>query len=89
MGEPLVYTVEEVAAELRIGRSAAYEAVRRGEIPAVRVGRAWRIPRHQLEALLGLKNGDGPAEEPGHRENQTKEEQSASEEQDIRGPARR
>ncbi len=37
-----VYTVEETARLLRIGRSAAYEAVRRGEIPALRFGRRLR-----------------------------------------------
>jgi excisionase family DNA binding protein len=61
-------TVEEAARELRIGRSAAYEAVRRGQLPAVRIGRSLRVPRHQLEALLERKNGDGPAGMPSHRE---------------------
>jgi excisionase family DNA binding protein len=37
-------TVEEAARELRIGRSAAYEAVRRGQLPAVRIGRSLRVP---------------------------------------------
>lgn len=51
---PQVLTVDEVAAFLRIGRSAAYEAVRRGEIPAIRVGRRLRVPRDRLlqELLL-------------------------------------
>jgi excisionase family DNA binding protein len=31
-----VLTVEEAAALLRIGRSAAYQAVRRGEIPSLK-----------------------------------------------------
>jgi excisionase family DNA binding protein len=49
---PVVLTVEEAAKELRIGRSAAYAAVRRGELPVIRVGRILRVPRHRLEALL-------------------------------------
>jgi excisionase family DNA binding protein len=61
--EPLVLTVEEAAEALRIGRTAAYDAVRRGDIPSVRIGRSVRVPRHQLEALLGLRNGDDPANE--------------------------
>ena len=56
-GMPPVLTVEEAAAALRIGRSAAYEAVRSGELPAVRIGRSIRVPRHRLEVLLGLENG--------------------------------
>ncbi len=52
---PLVLTIEETASALRIGRSAAYEAVARGEIPAVRIGRRLRVPRHALELLLSAK----------------------------------
>jgi excisionase family DNA binding protein len=53
---PAVLTVEEAAAVLRIGRSAAYEAVKVGEIPSIRIGRSLRIPKHQLERLLGHEN---------------------------------
>lgn len=59
MTQPLVLTVEEAAEALRIGRTAAYEAARRGDLPTVRIGRSLRVPRHQLEALLGLENGPG------------------------------
>ena len=65
--QPLVLTVEEAARALRIGRGAAYEAVRQGSIPAVRIGRTLRIPRHGLLALLGEQdpptNGDAPVDE--------------------------
>lgn len=53
---PAVLTVEEAETLLRIGRSAAYEGVRSGEIPSIKVGRSIRIPRHRLEQLLGLHN---------------------------------
>ena len=56
---PLVLTVEETAKLLRIGRSAAYDAARRGEIPAVRIGRSLRVPRHALEAMLAEAGGEG------------------------------
>lgn len=62
-GLPLILTVEETAAFLRIGRSCAYEAIRAGEIPSVRIGRSIRVPRCRLEALLGPENGDGPEDE--------------------------
>jgi len=55
---PLTYTVEEVAALLRVGRSAAYAAVRAGDIPSIRVGRSIRVPRFQLERMLGLAQND-------------------------------
>lgn len=54
-----VYTVEEAARLLRIGRSAAYEAVRRGQIPAVRLGRRLRVPRIALEHLLSRPPDSG------------------------------
>ncbi len=63
-----VLTVEEAAHLLRIGRSAAYAAVRTGEIPSVRVGRTLRIPRYGLERMLGHPNGDGLAVEAADHE---------------------
>lgn len=58
---PAVLTVEEAAAVLRIGRSAAYASVRAGDIPSIRVGRSIRISRFALEQLLGLQNDNDPA----------------------------
>jgi excisionase family DNA binding protein len=49
--EPTV-TVDRAAAVLGIGRSAAYDAVRRGEIPALRFGRRLVVPSAALVALL-------------------------------------
>jgi excisionase family DNA binding protein len=46
-------TVEEAAEVLRISRSAAYRAVSRGEIPALRVGRSVRVLTWKLRELLG------------------------------------
>lgn len=71
MRDPLVYTVEEAAEALRIGRTQAYELARTGGLPTVRLGRSLRVPRHQLEALIGLENGDGPADGRPVRENTT------------------
>jgi excisionase family DNA binding protein len=48
----LTLTVEEVAATLGISRAFAYEAVRRGEIPSIRIGRRVLVPRAALEKLL-------------------------------------
>lgn len=48
----LVYTVDEAADVLGIGRTSAYEAVRRGEIPSIRVGRRLMVPKAQLDRLL-------------------------------------
>ena len=49
----LTLTVEETAEILGVSRTFAYEAVRRGEIPSVRIGRRILIPKVALERLLG------------------------------------
>ncbi len=48
----LTFTVEEVAKMLGIGRNSAYEAVARGEIPTIRVGKRLLVPKAALEKLL-------------------------------------
>jgi excisionase family DNA binding protein len=50
--EAVTITVDEAATRLRIGRNQAYEAVRRGDIPAIRVGARWLVPTVALERLL-------------------------------------
>jgi excisionase family DNA binding protein len=48
----LVLTVTEAAQLLKIGRSCAYEAVRNGQLPVIRMGRRILVPRAALERLL-------------------------------------
>ncbi len=50
--ERLVYTVAEVQELLGLSRGLAYEAINRGEIPSLRIGRRILIPRAALERLL-------------------------------------
>lgn len=45
--------VEEAASLLGIGRSAAYEAARRGQLPARRLGRRFFVPVPALLEWLG------------------------------------
>lgn len=47
-------TVEETATLLGLGRSAAYEAARRGDIPTRRLGRRVIVPVPALLSWLGL-----------------------------------
>jgi excisionase family DNA binding protein len=49
---PEVLTVREAAAILRVGRNQLYQAVARGEVGAVRIGRSIRIPTQALLDLL-------------------------------------
>lgn len=48
-----VLGVEEAGRMLGLGRSAAYEAVKRGDLPALRIGRRLVVPRARLAAMLG------------------------------------
>jgi len=50
--ERLTLTVEEAAKLLGIGRQLAYERVKTGEIPAIKIGRRLLVPRSALEKLL-------------------------------------
>ena len=50
--ESLVLTIQEAAEILRIGKSAAYEAARTGELPVIQFGRRKLVPRAALEKLL-------------------------------------
>jgi excisionase family DNA binding protein len=52
MIRPTVYTVREVARILRLGKISVYQAIEKGEIPCIRIGRRILIPRHALECLL-------------------------------------
>lgn len=50
--QPLTLTIPEVAQRLGIGRSCAYEAVRKGEIPSIRVGRRIVVPAEWVAMAL-------------------------------------
>lgn len=52
MGDRELLTVEEAQHVLGIGRSKAYEMIRRGELPALRMGRLVRIPRGALRRWI-------------------------------------
>ncbi len=50
--ERVTFTVEETAKLLGIGRQLAYDRVKTGEIPVIKVGRRLLVPRRALEKLL-------------------------------------
>ena len=51
-GECMTVSVEEAGKALGCSRNIAYEAVRRGEIPVIRIGKLLRVPKAALERLL-------------------------------------
>ena len=50
--EKLTLNINEVAAALGISRNAAYQACKKGEIPAIRIGKRLLVPKNQLERML-------------------------------------
>jgi excisionase family DNA binding protein len=45
---PIILRVSEVAEVLRVDPDTVYSMIRRGELPVIRVGRAFRFSRDQL-----------------------------------------
>lgn len=45
---PMILRVSEVAEVLRVDPDTVYSMIRRGELPVIRVGRAFRFSREQL-----------------------------------------
>lgn len=49
---PSLLTVEELAEQLRIGRSSAYTLVKSRQIRSIRIGRTIRIPRNAVSEFI-------------------------------------
>lgn len=52
---PRFLTVPEVAAELRLTEQATRGLIRRGDLPAVKLGKVYRLPRAELEQRLAAR----------------------------------
>ena len=51
---PVVLTAAEAMDILGVGKNTMYRLLKTGELPAVRIGRAWRINLENLQAFLAL-----------------------------------
>lgn len=51
-------SIQEAARLLGIGRTQAYEAAHRGELPVIKIGRRLLVPRPAFDRLI---NGEGAA----------------------------
>ena len=47
-----VMNVDEVARYLRVVPDTIYRKARRGEIPAIKMGKVWRFPKETLDKWL-------------------------------------
>lgn len=52
MSDRKTITVPEAGEQLGLGRNAAYEAAKRGEIPTVKIGRRLLVPRDAVDRIL-------------------------------------
>ncbi|REF30080.1 helix-turn-helix domain-containing protein [Calidifontibacter indicus] len=52
IGDVTFMTVAEVAAIMRVSKMTVYRLVHAGELPAVRVGRSFRVPEDAVHEYL-------------------------------------
>jgi excisionase family DNA binding protein len=52
MSEAQFLTIAEVAARMRVSKMTVYRLVHGGELPAVRVGRSFRVPEQAVHDYL-------------------------------------
>lgn len=52
LGEVRFLTVAEVAAIMRVSKMTVYRMVHAGDLPAIRVGRSFRVPQDQVDTYL-------------------------------------
>jgi excisionase family DNA binding protein len=52
LGQIRFLTVAEVAAIMRVSKMTVYRLVHSGELPAVRVGRSFRVPEKAVHGYL-------------------------------------
>lgn len=57
MSEHELLTVREVAQFLKVKERTVRDMINRGELSAVKIGKAFRIRRSDLEALIQKRNG--------------------------------
>ncbi len=52
LSEVRFLTIAEVASAMRVSKMTVYRLVHNGELPAVRVGRSFRVPEQAVQSYL-------------------------------------
>lgn len=52
MNEIRVYTLDEVADILKVSRRTLYTYVKEGKLPAVKMGKYWRVSQESLQTFI-------------------------------------
>ncbi|MDU2243252.1 MAG: helix-turn-helix domain-containing protein, partial [Paenibacillus sp.] len=61
MTEPISYTAEEIAKLLKVSKLTVYDLIKKGELPAYRVGKQMRVDSTDLEAYKQKAKGGAAA----------------------------
>jgi excisionase family DNA binding protein len=62
---PLTLSTPEAAKLLRVHRNTVMAMIDDGRLPAVKIGRNWRINKSDVMRLLGETNADDDEPDPG------------------------
>ena len=65
MSEDHFLTTEEVLDYLQVNLRTVYRLIKRGRIPAIRVGRQWRFRKRDIDAWLAGNKGQAPSRSSG------------------------
>lgn len=71
MADIKVFTLDEVADILKVTKRTLYNYVKAGKLPAVKMGKYWRVSEESLQAFIST--GTPIVEENRRKENQSKE----------------
>ena len=71
MNDIKVYTLDEVADILKVSRRTLYTYVKEGKLPAVKMGKYWRVTEDSLQAFLST--GTPIVDSNRRKENQNRE----------------
>lgn len=63
MSEATAYTPDEIAKILKISRYTVYEMIKRGDLPAYRIGRKVRVEAPDLAAYIQTSKGTSPSQQ--------------------------
>lgn len=71
MADIKVFTLDEVADILKVTKRTLYNYIKAGKLPAVKMGKYWRVSEESLQAFIST--GTPILEENRRKENQSKE----------------
>ena len=64
-GLPILYTVEEVADILHIGRSTVFTLIKQGKLESIRLGRSRRVPIDAMQEYVNDLLSEGRSNRNG------------------------